>query len=120
MKGSSGVSRILSNDKNNNFKRVFDEGIEVEIIPFTVEQFFGPAFVDLAQSALNAEHGTFSQANELQVMSSMALAAARANGVPDWKDVINQAKASLPQCREYLAILANCVKDYAGGEGRLS
>ena len=110
------LSNILSNDKNGHFKSVFSDGVEFTILPFSVEQIFGHEIADLAQSALNADHGTYSQANELQVMASMAMAAAATNGDVDWKHVVHQAKGALPRCQDYLDTLANFVKYYAGGE----
>ncbi len=111
------LQALCTGDKNKVFTEIIANGFEFLIIPATVEQEFGPPIADLAQKALNTEHGTFSQANELQVMSSMALAAESAGGAPDWQSVINQAKAAMPPCSSYLHVLAEFVKNYAGGDG---
>ena len=112
--GTINLGLLLEHDKNGHMRRIFDEGLDVTVIPFSVEQVFGSEIADLAQSALNAEHQTFSQANELQIMSSMALAAENAGGSPDWKAVVAQAKASMPPCHEYLDVLADYVKILPG------
>ena len=115
--GTINVQSLLVGKGNHDWKKILNEGIEFTILPAAVEQTFGPAIADLAQSALNAEHGTYSKANELQVMSSMALAAESAGGDPDWTAVANNAKAAAPPCADYLDTLVEFVKYYAGGAG---
>ena len=100
-------------DKDVTFKQIIEGGFAFTIVPWQVEQMW-PDLPDLAQSALNVEHGTFSQTTELQVMASMAAAADA--GVP-WEDIIAaQQRAKVPSS-SYLNILQTFVTDYAGGNG---
>ena len=118
--GSDGkilLQKLYKGDKHGAFQDIIEHGFEFTIIPFTCEEAFGPALADLAQQALNAEHGTYSQATELQVMSGMAISVAVTDGAPDWKAAIASTRAGMPPCHQYLEVLADFVKAYVGGTG---
>ena len=114
--GRINVGVLCAGDKNKHMKDVLEKGIEFTIIPWTVEQVFGPQLPELAQAALNADHSTYSKATELQIMSSMAVAI-EGSSEPDWEAVIAGQRACMPACHEYLETLAEFVKDYVGGSG---
>ena len=93
------------------FKKVMTEGFPMLIIPAIIEDLF-PGLPHLAQSALNAEHGSFSMATELQVMCAIAQ---HAITTTDWPQIISQVKSTSPPCADYTSILCDFVKQYAGG-----
>ena len=100
-------------DKDETFKQIIEGGFAFTIVPWQVEQMW-PDLPDLAQSALNVEHGTFSQTTELQVMASMSAAADA--GVP-WEDIIATQQGAKVPSSSYLNLLQTFVMDYAGGNG---
>ena len=112
--GRINVIQLCQNDEV--MADVLQNGYGWVILPWICDVIF-PELAELAQQALNSEHTTFPMASELQVMSSMAATAARADGAPDWKAVVSQARSAQPPCKEYLESLADFVKDFSGGVG---
>ena len=53
-------------------KDIVQNGWTFTIVPWTAEKIW-PSLPDLAQSALNAEHSTFSVPSELQAMAMIAI-----------------------------------------------
>ena len=72
----------------------------------------------MAQAALNSDRGAISGASELQVMHQMVekISAGDSSKI-DWKQVIQFCASSNPPRKEYLHVIADYVKLFAGGDG---
>ena len=109
--GRLNVSQLCAND--SALQDVIENGYEFTVIPWYAEVLF-PDLPALAQGALNADHMTYSMANELQVMSQIASLSA-ADSKPNWKLIEEKIKSQSPPCKDYLPVLIEFVKNYSGG-----
>ena len=104
-------------EQDGEMARILDDGFEWCIIPSHAERLW-PVLPDIAQGALNADHGAVTQAGELQIMHSMAAKITSDETVQvDWTQVIEHVASSNPPCKDYLDVLATFVRVYAGGDG---
>ena len=111
--GRLNLIQVAGEDKV--LKDIVQNGWTFTIVPWTAEKIW-PSLPDLAQSALNAEHSTFSVASELQAMAMIAMHAGIGDKL-DWDKAVTLTKASMPPCHAYLDMLCEFVKQYGGGAG---
>ena len=73
-----------------------------------------PELPGLAQAALNADHGVYSMASEIETAMSLGLIA---ESCGDWKVAIQRVKEAMPPCSSYTEVVAEFAQLYGGGEG---
>ena len=102
--GHLNIQEVCGNDEV--LKDVFSNGWTWLVLPGYLEVLY-PELPDLAQSAFNADHQTYSMANELQVMLSRAIQAAQHPGANSWDDAVEIVRRGMPPPNNYLSPLAD-------------
>ena len=111
--GHLNIHEVCANDEV--LKDLFTSGWTWLVLPGYLEVLY-PELPDLAQSSLNADHGTYSMANELQVMLSLSGQAAQHPGIKAWEEAIETVRRSMPPSHSYLTLLADFAREYGGGD----
>ena len=112
-KGGNMDKALLSND--NNMATMFDQGVEVFVMPYWLEQDV-PAWPALVQRAHNAHHGIQSVVNEIEAAAGMVEdVMMQASDDPDWKAALHAIEATEPPCAPYLGAVLKLVQVHGGG-----
>lgn len=106
------INKLQYCGKDTEMRSLIDDGWEWLIFPASTELVF-PGMAQLAQSALNADHKTYSLATELETMMALA---SLADG-SDFKTAIEKVLTSEPPCAAYIESVAAYAKLYGGGPG---
>ena len=109
--GNLNVTMLKQKDKV--LKKLIEQGWKWVVVCWQVAAAI-PELPGLAQAALNADHGVYSMASEIETAMSLGLIA---ESCGDWKVAIQRVKEAMPPCSSYIEVVAEFAQLYGGGEG---
>ena len=103
--------------KQAEFKAMFEQGWDWEVIPWDVDQMF-PKFAKVVQKALNGSNSATTEIGELDTAVNLADLQHESNGKPDWEKLALKSVGDMcMSCAPYAHTILDFVKLYGGGPG---